>query len=42
MVKLFNVKRSLTSKEKVNAIYATFGSLSDFSHKLKVSYTKLS
>ena len=42
MVKLFNVKWSLTSKEKVNAIYATFGSLSDFTHKLKVSYTRLS
>jgi len=42
MVKLFQVKRSLTSKEKLNAIYAIFGSLSDFSCKLKVSYTKLS
>ena len=42
MVKLFQVKRTLTSKEKLNAIFATFGSLSDFSCKLKVSYTKLS
>jgi transposase len=42
MVKLFHVKRSLTAKEKINAIYATFGSLSDFSHKRKVSFTKLS
>jgi transposase len=42
MVKLFNVKRSLTAKEKLNAIYATFGSLSDFTHKRKVSFTKLS
>jgi hypothetical protein len=42
MVKLFHVKRCLTSKEKLNAIYATFGSLSDFTSKLKISYTKLS
>jgi transposase/ribosomal protein S24E len=33
MVKLFNVKRSLTSKEKLNALFATFGSLSDFTCK---------
>jgi hypothetical protein len=42
MVKLFQVKRSLTTKEKLNAIFATFGSLTDFTCKLKVSYTKLS
>ena len=41
MVKLFRTKRHLSSKEKLNAVYATFGSLSDFSHRLKVSYVKI-
>ena len=31
MVKLFKIRRCLSSKEKLNAIYAIFGSLSDFS-----------
>jgi hypothetical protein len=41
MVKLFRIKRHLSSKDKLNAIYATFGSLSDFSHRLKVSYAEI-
>ena len=41
MVKLFRTKRHLSSKDKLNAVYATFGSLSDFSHRLKVSYVEI-
>ena len=33
MVKLFRVKRTFSNKEKLNAIFTTFGSLSDFSCK---------
>ena len=41
MVKLFQSRRHLSSKEKLNIIYATFGSLTDFSCRLKVSYAKI-
>jgi len=33
MVKLFNSKRRLTRKDKLNVIYGTYGSLTDFSEK---------
>ena len=38
MVKLFRAKRSLSSREKLNAVFATFGSLSNFSLKTKASF----
>jgi len=38
MVKLFQSKRHLSSKEKLNAVYAIYGSLSNFEIKRSVSF----
>ena len=41
MVKLFNAYRRLTPKEKLNVVFSTYGSLTDFSER-KLGLTAVS